>query len=36
MAQNQRRLFVIDEEPGLDAQEILNAVFEFFREMDGQ
>jgi hypothetical protein len=36
MAQNQCRLFVIDEEPGLDAQEILNAVFEFFREMDGQ
>lgn len=36
MAQNQCRLFVIDEEPGLDAQEILNAVFEFFREVGGQ
>ena len=34
MQQNQCRLFVIDEELAADAQDILNAVFEFFRELE--
>jgi len=34
MAQNQCRLFVIDEDLADDAQDILNAVFEFFRELE--
>ena len=34
MEQNQCRLFVIDEELAADAQDVLNAVFEFFRELE--
>ena len=34
MAENHCRLFVIDEELALDAQGVLNAVFEFFRELE--
>lgn len=36
MAQNQCRLFVIDEELADDAQDILSAVFEFFRELEAR
>ena len=36
MAQNQCRLFVIDEEWALDAQAMLKAVFEFFRELEAR
>lgn len=36
MSDHQCRLFVIDEDPGLDAQAMLSAVFEFFRELDRQ
>ena len=34
MAQNHCRLFVIDEELAEEAQYILSAVFEFFRELE--
>ena len=34
--QNQCRLFVIDEDLTAEAQDILNAVFEFFREFESR
>lgn len=36
MEQNQCRLFVIDEELADDAQAILSAAFEFFRELEAR
>ena len=36
MAENQCRLFVLDEDPELDAQAMLGAVFEFFRELEAR
>jgi len=36
MAQNDCRLFVIDEDLADDAQDILSAVFEFFRELESR
>lgn len=36
MVENQCRLFVMDEESAVDAQGMLSAVFEFFREVESR